>query len=123
MRDDVGNAQLWTVSPNGGPARQITQDDWGVASAFTWSPDGRALAYTADNSVFIADAETGRSHRLTPRTDDADAPSPLACVFSPEGGRIAYLRRSAAGSDFDAPRSNQIFVVTLPKALTSALGR
>src|SRR6185437_8073569 len=64
MRDDSGIAQLWSISPNGGEPRQITHDAWGVASAFTWSPDGKWIAYAADNSVFLVDAATGESQRL-----------------------------------------------------------
>lgn len=113
MRDEGGVAQLWSISPSGGEPRRITHDAWGVASAFTWSPDGRLVAYAADNSVFVVEAATGQSRRLTARTEDADAPSPLACVFSPDGVRIAYLRRLADTSDAQGPRSNQIFVASL----------
>ena len=91
MRDDAGAAQLWTVSPLGGEPRQVTQDSRGVSSAFTWSPDGLRIAYAADNSIFTVEAATGISRRLTPRS--SDAPSPLACVFSPDGSKIAFLRR------------------------------
>ena len=91
MRDDSGAAQLWTVSPLSGEPRQITLDHWGVASAFTWSPDGQLIAYAADNSIFTVEATTSVSRRLTPRS--SDAPSPLACVFSPDGSQIAFLRR------------------------------
>ena len=91
MRDDAGAAQLWTVSPLGGEPRQVTQDSWGVSSAFTWSPDGLCIAYAADNSIFTVEAATGISRRLTARS--SDAPSPLACVFSPDGSKIAFLRR------------------------------
>ena len=93
MRDDAGAAQLWTISPLGGEPRQVTQDSWGVSSAFTWSPDGLRIAYAADNSIFTVEAATGISRRLTARSSDADAPSPLACVFSPDGSKIAFLRR------------------------------
>ena len=92
MRDDSGAAQLWTVSPLGGEPRQITLDHWGVASAFTWSPDGQQIAYAADNSIFTVEATSSVSRRLTPRSSDVDAPSPLACVFSPDGSQIAFLR-------------------------------
>jgi len=102
MRDDSGLAQLWTISPLGGEPRQITTDPWGVSSAFTWSPDGQFIAYAADNSIFTVEAASGTSQRLTPRSSDADAPSPLACVFSPDGSKIAFLRRG------------QICVVSLP---------
>ena len=109
MSDDAGIAQLWTVSPNGGPPRQLTRNPWPVASAFTWSPDGRHLAFVMDNSVCVADAATGETVRLTPRSDDAAAPRPEACVFSACGNQIAYTRpvRLVKGI------WNQIFVVSL----------
>lgn len=110
MRDDNGVAQLWTIAPSGGEPRQITHDEWGVASAYSWSPDGCHIAYVADNSVFVVEVLTGYSRRLTPRSNDAIAPLPLACVFSPDGKSIAYLRHVAHSRD---QSFNQIFVVGL----------
>ena len=107
MRDDNGVAQIWTISPNGGEMRQITRDSWGVASAFSWGSRGKFIAYVADNSVFVVDDQTGQSQRVTPRATDASAPLPLACVFSPEGKSIAYLKRVDGW--------NQIFVASLPQ--------
>ena len=107
MRDDDGIVQLWTISPNGGAPRQITHDKWNIASAFSWRRDGKFIAYAADNSIFVVNVATGQSQRLTPRSADADAPLPLACVFSPDGQRIAYQRRV---SEKDGTLWNQIFV-------------
>jgi hypothetical protein len=45
-----------------------------------------------DNSVFAVDVSLGRMHRLTDRSDDANAPRAEACVFSPDGKMIAYQR-------------------------------
>src|SRR4051794_25500217 len=59
MRDDRGIVQLWTVSPNGGEPRQVTRNESAVASAFTWSPDGKFIAYVADNSVFMSEVASG----------------------------------------------------------------
>jgi hypothetical protein len=107
MRDDAGIVQLWTVSPNGGAPKQVSHNPWGIASAFSWSPDGKSVACVMDNSVFIIDAQSGLSTRLTPRSPDDLAPRPEACVFSPDGRAIAYVRRvPAEGSTF-----NQVFVV------------
>jgi dipeptidyl aminopeptidase/acylaminoacyl peptidase len=107
MRDDAGVVQIWTISPNGGAQRQLTHLSFDVASAFTWSPDGQSIAFVADNSVFVADATSGTASRLTPRTADEIAPRPEACVFSPDGSRVAYVRRvPQAGGIY-----NQIFVV------------
>lgn len=113
MRDDAGITQLWTVSPSGGTPRQVTQDAWGVASAFTWGPNGNQIVYVADNSVFLLDMATGQTQRLTPRSTDDNIPLPLACVFAPDGRKIAYLRRPADSEAIGAPRYNQIFVTYL----------
>jgi hypothetical protein len=113
MADENGIVQLWWVSPNGGEPRQLTRSSWGIGSAFTWSPDGRWIGHAMDNSVFATDAITGHSYRLTARRADSTAPLPLACVFSPDGQRIAYLRNvDDAGVVY-----RQIFVVSMPAAM------
>jgi hypothetical protein len=106
MKDDGGVVQLWTVSPAGGDPVQVTRNPSGVASAFSWSPDGQRIAHVMDNSVCLTEVATGLTTRLTARTADAVAPKSEACVFSPDGQRIAYLRRLPDGGEaFD-----QIFV-------------
>ena len=107
MKDDEGIAQLWTVSPNGGRPAQVTRNPSSIASTFTWSPDGRHVAHVMDNSVCITEVASGATHRLTSRTDDAAAPRPEACVFSPDGKKLAYVRRvTELGLT-----ANQIFVL------------
>lgn len=114
MRDDAGVVQLWTVSPTG-DLRQVTRSPVPITSAFSWSPAGDALACVVDGSVCLVDAADGRVRRLTPPVHDATAPRPEACVFSPDGTRIACLRTvptpSPGGGRGDC---NQIFVVDLP---------
>ncbi len=107
MRDTRGVVQLWTVPTAGGPLTQITHNMWDIGSAFTWSSDGRYLAHAMDNSVFVTDIQSGLSHRVTMRASNTSAPRPEACVFSPDGRQIAYVRPvvSASGT------WNQIFVV------------
>ena len=109
MKDEQGIAQLWMVSPNGGSPVQVTRNPWEVASAFTWSADGRFIAHVMDGSVCITEVVTGQTHRLTPRCDAADAPRPEACVFLPDGRRIAYGRRIVEGGQ----AGNQIYVLSL----------
>jgi len=109
MKDDGGVVQLWTISPNGGPVRQVTKNPWSVASAFTWSPDGRWIAHIMDNSVCVTEVASGQTRRVTPPAEDAFAPRPEACVFSPSGTMVAFVRR------VPSPRqpANQICVVGL----------
>jgi Tol biopolymer transport system component len=89
MKDDSGVVQLWTASPNGGAPVQVTSNQWSIASAFSWAPDGRRIAHAMDNSVCVTDVKTGETTRLTPRVEDAFAPRPEACVFSPDGKQIS----------------------------------
>ena len=108
MRDDAGVVQVFTVNPAGGEPRQVTHDVNGIASAFSWSPDGRDLACVIDGSVCLVAADSGAVTRLTPPVRDASAPRPESCVIAPDGRRIAYVRH-VAGSD--GRTWNQIFAV------------
>jgi Tol biopolymer transport system component len=63
-----------------------------------------------DGSVCVTDAATGTTTRLTPRAAGGDGPEALACVFSPDGRRIAYTRRVAGPAGTHA----QVFVVAVP---------
>jgi hypothetical protein len=107
MKDDAGIAQLWTISPKSDVPAQLTRNPTGIASAFTWSPGGKYIAHVMDNSVCVTETTSGKTHRLTARSEDA--PRPEACVFSPDGKKIAYVRRIDG--------SNQICVVSLTKNL------
>jgi WD40 repeat protein len=93
MRDDDGVVQLWTVSPLGGEPRQVTENAFDIASAFTWSADGERVAHVMDGSVCVSHVPSGQTVRLTPPAGGERSPRPEACVFSPDGRRIAYVRR------------------------------
>ena len=109
MKDDTGVVQLWTISPNGGVPEQLTHNAADVASAFTWSPDGRSIAHVMDNCICVTEVSSGATHRLTAATDEAHAPRPEACVFSPEGKHIAYVRPVTSRGE----TWNQIFLLAL----------
>jgi WD40 repeat protein len=109
MRDDAGVVQLWTVSPNGGDPEPVTHGGHDIASAFTWSPDGRRIAHVMDTSICVTNVASGETIRLTPRVADEKAPRPEACVFAPDGGAIALVRPAPSG----ARVFSQICVVNL----------
>jgi hypothetical protein len=92
MKDDAGVVQLWTVSPNGGAPTQVTRNTTPIASAFSWSPDGRSIAHVLDGSIAVTDVATATTQRVTPPAPDDQAPRPEACVFSPDGSQIAYVK-------------------------------
>jgi len=112
MRDDAGVVQMFTVDPSGGEPRQLTAAAAGVSSAFTWSPDGSGLACVIDGSVCLVDGAEGDVRRLTAPIRDGSGPRPEACVISPDGRRIAYVRHVPAS---DGRKWNQLFTVDVPR--------
>jgi hypothetical protein len=111
MRDNKGVSQIWTVSPCGGPPRMLTNNRHDIGSAFSWSPDGKQIAHVMDQSVCVTNVRSGATQRVTTRRP-ADPLRPQACVFSPDGSRIAYVREVTT----DGQTWNQIFTVNLPGA-------
>jgi hypothetical protein len=107
MRDDQGVVQIWTISPCGGLPSQLTHESQSIGSSFTWSPDGRWIAHLLGDSVCITDTRNGRTRRLTRQFEAAVAPRPEACVFSPDGKHIAYVRPVWMEGKF----FNQVFVI------------
>ncbi|MGB7327040.1 MAG: DUF3748 domain-containing protein [Rubripirellula sp.] len=113
-RDDDGVVQLWTVNPRDGRTIMLTSNLHDIGSAFTFSPDGKWIAHVMDTSVCVTNAATGDTHRLTPPSHDATQPRPEACVYSPDGKMIAYVRRLPRDSAPSASEFvNQVFVVHL----------
>lgn len=110
LRDGAGVVQLFTVSPIGDALCQVTHDGWSVASAFTWSPDGQRIAYVADGSVMTVDVASGTSTRHTEPIRNDAGPRPEACVFSPDGRQIAFMR---------SVPWNQVFVTNSPSSCHS----
>lgn len=108
LRDDRGRVQFWTVGTDGSSPVQITHGDYEPTSSFTWHPDGVAVTYVADGSVWWVDIDTSKLSRLTPRAGDGAGPTHHACVFSPDGTSIAFLRPRRFG---DGQPFNQIHLI------------
>jgi hypothetical protein len=101
-KDDAGVVQFWTVPSSGGESRQITRfASVGVGSAFTWSADGECVAMVVGGAVGVVNVNDGAWRELA--AAGASPVRPEACVFSPDGRRIAYVRQCVP--------FNQIFVV------------
>lgn len=109
LRDEAGIVQFWTVSPDGGEPAQVSRGSAEPHSPFTWHPGGAAVTYVADGSVVWLDVDSGRMRRLTPRASKADGPAHHACVFSPDGSAIAYMRPASFPC---GGRFNQLHIVT-----------
>jgi Protein of unknown function (DUF3748)/WD40-like Beta Propeller Repeat len=109
MKDDDGRPQLWTVAPAGGEPKRLARTTAGIESAFSWNSDGTRIAFVSEGRIAFADAQSGAVRFVTDRGPEAEAPRPEACVFAPDGRKIAFVRRRKAGDR----ESNQICVVEL----------
>jgi len=107
-KDNKDIIQVFGGSPNGGKTTQLTFNSYPVMGPFNFSPDGKYLAYLADNSVFITDIKTGKSKRLTPQSS-IDEPLVGSVVWSNHGTMLAfnkYVKDPKSGEVF-----LQIFIV------------
>ena len=110
QKDTAGVAQLWTISPNGGASRQVTDNYHDITSSFTWSPDGRFIAHVMDESICLTEVATGTTRRITAPRMNA-VPLPFACVFSPDGQKICFGSTGGVRAD----GFSQIFTVDVPR--------
>jgi hypothetical protein len=109
MKVGDGVPQLWTVSPNGGDPVQLTNSPSGVGSAFTWSTDSRRVTFVTGNRVAVVDTRSGMMAFVTDRRGRDESLRPEACVFSPDGRRVAFVVRPAG-----IGAVNQIHVAAVP---------
>lgn len=91
MKDNKGVVQIFSVPTIGGKINKVINNSFSVQSAFSLSPNGKFVSYTADNSVFIASLKTGKTQRLTRRFFDDEKPEG-GMVWSYNGKMIAYNR-------------------------------
>ncbi|HXF95116.1 MAG TPA: BamA/TamA family outer membrane protein [Gemmatimonadales bacterium] len=86
-----GKPILTIINPESGRVeREIPLPDLGEIFNPTWSPDGRAIAFSAQvgghTDLFVYDLERGRLRRLT-----EDAYADLQPAWSPDGSAIAFV--------------------------------
>lgn len=92
MRDDEGKTQLWTISPHGKDLNQLTHNVLPMESAFTWRPDGLAIACVANQQIYEILVETGETVPLMASPEQGSSLRPEAVVYSPDGTLIAYMK-------------------------------
>ncbi|TCC97001.1 DUF3748 domain-containing protein [Pedobacter hiemivivus] len=90
-KDPSGFINVFAVSPNGGPIKQISFHLFDIQSGLNFSPDGQYISYVAQNAIYITDVTTGESKQLTESSSDDDRPV-SAVVWSPDGKVLAYNR-------------------------------
>ena len=106
--DDEGAEQIFLISPNGGPMRQLSHLPGGIVNGPRWLPSGKAIITidAQDRLVAISTVE-GESFGKHGIILDDGGPKPYAHVISNDGKTIAFNRDIPT----DGTAYRQIFVV------------
>jgi dipeptidyl aminopeptidase/acylaminoacyl peptidase len=90
-----GHTHVFVMPQEGGTPRQLTSGDFDHGGSLSWSPDSRAIVFSANrddpdfnvrnSDVFEVSVETGEMTQLTDRFGPDGSP-----VVSPDGSQIAY---------------------------------
>lgn len=83
---------LWLVRPNGKDRRRVTA---ALANTWSWSPDGKKLAYTTTSNDLVVVGRDGSGARRLKL--DLDLIASLS--WSPDGRRLAFTARSGGPLD------------------------
>ena len=90
--------QLFGISPDGGDIRPLTKNSFSIQGPFNFSPDGKFVAYTGDNRVWITELANGKTVPVTARFGEDDKPEG-AVVWSNDGSMLCYNRRVKSGKE------------------------
>lgn len=109
-KDANGVSQIFTISPNGGKARQITEYTSDIAGNLRWHPDGKHVTYVYEGSIVLC--EVGDAP-FKERTRILTEPSEFAAsnlVWSTDGKVLAFnrLMKNDAGKGVQ-----QVFVLRM----------
>jgi TolB protein len=82
------DGDIWVISVDGGAPRNLTNKRAGAFSP-AWSPDGKSIAYSQPDGIYVIDAATGANARNLTNVNGMDQ-FPL---WSPNGKWIAFTTK------------------------------
>ena len=123
-----GTSAVWVVSPDGGRPLLLRRDVLDYPNSLSWSPGGARIAFvgrpgeeTAGSALMVATADGKQPRTLAAVPGDADQAAVGNVRWSPNGGRIAFLRwgQDAATDDalcvVDTQRGRERQLVRAPR--------
>lgn len=128
--DRGGGDNIWVMNANGADKRQVTNEDFRMLFAPSWSPDGRFIAvkkhFTTGRSlgtgeIWLYHVSGGTGQPVVKRASEQVQKELGEPAFSPDGKRIYYTRNVSPGPIFEyAQDSNtELFAI---EAITLATG-
>jgi Tol biopolymer transport system component len=121
--EDPGCADLWVMRPDGSGRRRLTASGvsafQGLDSLYSWSPDGRRIAYVSLRGMAVVDVATGTT-RVSWNHPKLIAQYP---AWSPDGKWIMFSKQRGSGQLSDlalmAPNGSRLHVLPHTKEVVS----
>ncbi|MEJ7768069.1 MAG: hypothetical protein WKF89_09670, partial [Chitinophagaceae bacterium] len=107
-KDQNNHTNAFGISPNGGSIHQLTFHDFDIQTGPAISPDGKLLAYVADNCIYISAIDQKKVDMISRKFSGHEVPI-NAIHWSPDGKRLAYNSQVTNGENSFL----QIFLIDL----------
>ena len=123
-----GLHRLWIADTAGGDPKQVAQDKLGEIHDYSWSPDGRWLAYSVNDpnkisALWLYSLDSGKATKVSAARDNDGMPR-----FDPEGKYLYFVSQRHENTLFSdrefnvvAVKSAGIYVATLAADAASPL--
>lgn len=110
-KDKQGIRQVFTISPNGGDATQITFHETDVEGSVRWHPSGKILFYIHAGSINQCKISSENFEKRLWQISKPSVPSPSNLVISHDGKTLAFNRILQDAKT--QKTSKQIFIIRL----------
>lgn len=91
-KDAKGINQIFTISPNGGKPRQITEYASDITGNLRWHPDGKHITYVYEGSIILCEVNDAPFEERTQVLTEPSAAVTGNLVWSADGKVLAFNR-------------------------------
>ncbi len=110
-KDAKGINQIFTISPNGGITRQLTECASDITGNLRWHPDGKHITYVYEGSIVLCETGDGAfKERIQMLTEPSEA-APTNLIWSADGKMLAFNRLVKNDGGM---ATQQVFVLNVP---------